>query len=314
MLGSRPKIFKMREYSSAVRPCSAATAAVTLASVAIKPDPSGRGGSSDPPAFRPCFEIAGIALSRHRNALHEAFYHGTENNQTIGGPKRSFHRAFRMRHQSHHIALAIAETGNIRERTIRISGSIIAAIRRGVTENNLIVPLQISKRGLIAEITAPDMRDGHFQNLPARSREGKRRAHALHAHMHLLAKKSQSGIPNQRPGQKTSFAKNLKSIANAENQSAPTRKFLHRFHNRGKTRQRPSAQIIAISKSARKDDRVAAAKILGAVPEKFYRLMQHAADRIVRIVIAIRPRKHNHAKFHSGESPAEILTQTAGFV
>src|ERR1700723_636551 len=219
-----------------------------------------------------------------------------------------------MRHQAHHIALAIAETGNIRKRTIRIPRSIISAIRSGVMKNNLLVALEIRERVIIAEITSTHMRNGHFQNLAALSSTSKRSAYTLNAHIHLLAKKSQSGIPKQSPRQQTSFAKNLKSITNAENQPAATRKFLHRFHHRRKTRQRPSPQVIPISKSARKNDRVATSQIFSAVPKEFYGLMEHTTDGVMRIVIAIRPRKHNHAKLHSGESPGRILTQTSGFV
>src|SRR6202142_3665419 len=239
-------------------------------------------------------------LSRHPNALHEAFYYGTKNNQTIRRAKRRFHSPFGMRHQSKHIAVAIAYAANIGQRTIRISSRIIAAIRRGVTKNNLLVAFKISERRIVAKITSAHMRDRHFQNLSALGGAGKRRANAFHPHIHLLAKKSQASIAKQRTGQPTSLAENLKSIADAENQPAAPRKFLHRFHHRRKTRQCARAQVIAISKPAGQNNRVATRKIFGAVPEEFHRLMEHAADGEISIVIAIRPRKHNHAKFHSG--------------
>src|SRR5580692_3048310 len=46
------------------------------------------------------------------------------------------------------------------------------------------------------------------------------------------------------------------------------------------------------------------------MPQEFYRLVENFAERVPGIVIAIRPRKHDHTKFHRAESPLKnILAQ-----
>jgi hypothetical protein len=43
------------------------------------------------------------------------------------------------------------------------------------------------------------------------------------------------------------------------------------------------------------------------MPQKFDRLMENLAKGVVRVVVAVRARKHDHPKFHRVESPLNLL-------
>ena len=97
------------------------------------------------------------------------------------------------------------------------------------------------------------------------------------ADVHLAAKKAQALVAHHRAGKQTRFEQNLESVADAQHQAAATREPPDRAHHRRKSRDRAGAQIVAESKSAGKNDRVAAGNLFGLVPDEFDGLVDHAA-------------------------------------
>ena len=70
------------------------------------------------------------------------------------------------------------------------------------------------------------------KHFPVRAGIGERRIDILHSYLHRLANVFEANIAHQSPRQKSRFAKNLKTIADAEHQPAAIGELAHRFHDR----------------------------------------------------------------------------------
>src|SRR5204863_8836433 len=102
MFGSRPRIFWMRAYSSAVTPCSATISGVTLISVSAVAI-SNLVSKSYTVGARYIVPLHKIQNSRRRSSggpccIVQGFDHGYENDEAVGGFGRGFDGARRMRH------------------------------------------------------------------------------------------------------------------------------------------------------------------------------------------------------------------------
>src|ERR1700684_1276030 len=115
-----------------------------------------------------------------------------ENDQSIVRAKRRFHGAFRMGHQSHDVAIAIANSGDVAERSIRICRRVLAPVRRGISKHNLMIALEIYERRLIAKIISVAVRDRQAQYLPWLGRGSEGRVVIFNANVHLPAHESHS--------------------------------------------------------------------------------------------------------------------------
>src|SRR6266853_4447424 len=208
-----------------------------------------------------------------------------------------------MWHQSHYVALAVADTRDVRERAVRIRGCIFAPLGRRVTEHNLVVALKLDEGRLVARIISLGMRNRHFQHPPGFGLDSERRVRSFDANVYLPADKAQTGVAREHTRQQARLAKNLKAVADAEDKSAGAREFLNRAHHGRKPRNRARAQVIAISKAARQNDGVKTHDLCGLMPEEFNLLMKDLAQGVVGIVVAVRARKHDHTEFHRASSP-----------
>src|SRR5580704_4390946 len=97
----------------------------------------------------------------------ERFHHRAENHQSIFRIQRGFHSPLRMRHQSRYISSAIADSGDIFHRPIRIPRRIILAVRRSVAKQYLPIFLEFRKRRFITGVIAVVMCNRNSQDLSA---------------------------------------------------------------------------------------------------------------------------------------------------
>src|SRR6185312_9300752 len=168
--------------------------------------------------------------------------------------------------------------------------------------HNAIVAPKFLMRSIIAEIISFHVTDRNAQNVPFFAGVCKRRVGILHAYMDGLANVFQSCVPQQRAGQQSCFAKNLKSVTDSKHESATVRKLAHRFHHRRKSRNRSRSQVITIREAAGDNDRVAVLQIVRFMPQKSYRLLNDMLDRPESIVVAVGTRENDDAKLHGFSS------------
>jgi len=72
----------------------------------------------------------------------------------------------------------------------------------------------------------------------------------------------------------------------------------------------PVAEIVAVGEAAGQDDGVAIRKVLRLVPDEFDGFVQDAAERVKRVVIAIRAGKDYDSELHRVGSPRSIRGKT----
>src|SRR5579872_98690 len=260
------------------------------------------------------------ALGRHRGlclgvASHmvarKVFDHGAEDDEAVGGTEGGFDGALRMRHHAHHIALAIADASDCSKRAIRIGGVFDMAFGRSVTKNDLAIPFEFGERCRIAKIISFHVGDGDFQNLTCLRGAGERRVRVFDADIHVAADETQIAIAQHRAGEQARFKKNLKPVANAEHEAAAAGKAFDSAHDGRKARNGAGAEIVAESKTAGKNDDVAAGNLFGAMPEELDVLTKDSADVVICVIVAIRTGKHYDTEFHCAESPQEDSNTSA---
>src|SRR5439155_11337374 len=140
MLGSRPRIFWMRAYSSAVTPCSAAISGVTLISVSAVAI-SNLISKSYTVGARYIVPLHEIQNSRGRSSgslcgADQGFDHGFEDDEAVSGIERRLDGALGMRHEAGHVAFTIADAGDVVHRPVWIACFVIGTIGRRVPEKN----------------------------------------------------------------------------------------------------------------------------------------------------------------------------------
>src|ERR1700738_3830822 len=132
MLGSRPRIFLTRAYSSDVKPCSAAISGVTLISAGAM-------------ALTVYSVLQSEIRQKKRSGLgqksrrrlcraNQSFDHRLENHEAIRGVQCRFDRPPRGRHQAGQITFAVANAGDVIHRAVGISARVIRTVRRRVAE------------------------------------------------------------------------------------------------------------------------------------------------------------------------------------
>ena len=74
------------------------------------------------------------------------------------------------------------------------------------------------------------------------------------------------------------------------------------LHYRRKARNRAGAQVVAIGKAARNQDRVAAFQVVRLMPQVGDGLPHDAAEHVVRVVVAVGAGKDQNAEFHRSQN------------
>lgn len=224
--------------------------------------------------------------------------HGLKNLESIGGAEQRFTTAVWMRHHAEYVAAFIADAGNIVERAIGIRLGDHFAVESRIAENNAVIAPELRQRLGLAKVVAFHVPDGDFEHFAFLAGMSKWRVGALYPQMHRFADVLQSGIAQQRPGEQSGLAEDLKSVADTQHQPTTRGEALHWLHDRCKFGDSAGAQVVSIGKAAGDHDRIAVLEIVTLVPEKCDRLFGRVLDGVKRVVIAVRTGKDEYAEFH----------------
>ena len=203
-----------------------------------------------------------------------------------------------MRHESEDVAFAVTDSRDILQGTIWIRRWIQRALRRCITKNDLPVFVQPLERRSIRKETALAMGNGHSQKRSLRATVRKRRIRNLNPGRHHLANKVERTIPHQSSWEQSDFAKNLKSIANANHEFAVARFLNDAGHYRRKTGDCAAAKIIAVGKSARQHNRIESIDGSFLVPDVLSPQPRDAVQGGETILVTIRTGKLDNGEFH----------------
>ena len=150
------------------------------------------------------------------------------------------------------------------------------------------------------------MGDGNFQDLAfARgAREG--RVRLLDANVNVAADETKAGVAHHRARKHARFAERLKTVADTEDHATGAREFFDGLHDGRKASDGAGAEIVAVGEATGQDNGVAIREVLRLVPDEFDGFVQDAAERVKRVVIAIRAGKDYDSKLHRVGSPRSI--------
>jgi hypothetical protein len=233
---------------------------------------------------------------------------GLKDLEALCSPQFRFTRPLRMRHHPEYIPARAANSSNIFQRAVGIGFRRDLAGRVAVTEHYLLVALQLAECCLVTEIVAFHVADRDGQNFVFMARTGEGSFGVLNAHLYRFADVLQPDIPHQCSRQQAGLAQDLEAITDSDHQSAAFGEFLNRLHHGRELGYGAGAQVVAISKPAGDDDRVAVLQIMRIMPQECDRLPGHILDRPVRIMVTVGAGENDDAKFHlyfprGGDSP-----------
>jgi hypothetical protein len=140
--------------------------------------------------------------------------------------------------------------------------------------------------------------DGNPEHLALFACIGEGSVSVFYSQIDKLADVFESRIAHERAGKKTGFTKDLKAIADADDQATRRGKFTHLIHDGREFGNGAGAQVITIGKAARDNDGVTIFQVVRIMPEHGRLLSGGGNGRIVTILIAIGAGKDDDAKFH----------------
>jgi len=213
-----------------------------------------------------------------------------ENPFAVVAAKQRFAGAFGMRHQAGHVALFIADAGDVLQRAVgvRSIGQVSAGV--AVLPEDLIAHLEFRERFVVGEIAALAVGDGHAQNFSRRNLVGERRVVRGGLEKNVFAVELQIAIADERSGQQAGFGEDLKTVADAEDEAAVVGELFHGLHHGAEPRDRAAAQIIAVAEAAGHDDAVGVAERGVLVPDE-PRGMAEQAHGVDGVLIAVAGRE-----------------------
>ena len=212
-----------------------------------------------------------------------------------------FSGTFRMRHQAEDIALPVADSSDVVARAVGVGRLGQLSVRGTVTEEDPMLPLQLGKGRVVAEVVALTVGDRDAQPLPGLVRSRERGIGLLDTEGDVLTAKPQVPIAQERAGQEPRLTEDLKAIADPDHQAPLAGKGRHCPHDGGEPGNRSRSQVVPVGEASRQQDHIVPLDRVFLVPDKIDRLPDDLADHVVGIVITIRSGEDDDAKFHGGQ-------------
>ena len=218
-----------------------------------------------------------------------------------------------MGHHAQDIPSVAEDAGDIGERSVGVGIRADVSFRCRVAEDDPAIPLQCHEGPVITEIVAFHVADGDFEDLAGLQVLGEGCLVGFDAQVDLLADVFEAGIAHECAGEQTGFAKDLKAVADAENQAAGGSELLDRLHNGSEVSDGAGAEVVAVGEAAGNNDGIAVFEVFGLMPQEGGRLTGNFGDSVVSVVIAIGSGKDEDAEFHGSRLAAcEEFCMAAG--
>jgi len=173
-----------------------------------------------------------------------------------------------MRHQAGHVALFIADAGDVLQRAVRIRAVGQVAVLVAILPQNLVVGLEFRERFFVGEIAAFTVGDGRAENFSRRNLAGERRIVRGGLEENVFAVELQIAVANQSAGQQVRFGEDLKAVADADDEAAVVGELFHSLHHGAEPSDRAATQVIAVAETAGHDDAVGVAERGVLVPDE----------------------------------------------
>jgi hypothetical protein len=147
-------------------------------------------------------------------------YERLKDPQSVGRAEQSFDRPFGVRHQTHHVALLVDDTGDVVHRTVRIARRRRLTRHIYVPETDTVVRFQCIEDGLVSDVVAFAMRNVQLEDLAGLARVRECRRVILDPDSNALTEELERTIANECAGQQAGFAQDLETVAYTEQAAA----------------------------------------------------------------------------------------------
>jgi hypothetical protein len=158
-----------------------------------------------------------------------------------------------MRHQAGDIALFVADTGDIVERTVRIGDIGGFSLRIDIAPEDLVVDLEFAESFLIGKVASFTMSDGKAEQLPGRDLVSKSGIRCNGFQKDMFTAELERAVADQGSGQKAGLAQDLKAIADSQHEPTLFGECLHCLHDGAESSDGAGAEVIPVTESTGND-------------------------------------------------------------
>ena len=187
----------------------------------------------------------------------ESVGHGSEDPESIGGAEKGLAGPVRMRHHPENVAPGTEDAGYVFKGAVCVPLGVGGAFGIGIAEGDAALSIQGCQSIRVTEVIAFHVADGHADDLPGAKGMGEGGIGCFAAKVKLLTEVALMRVAHEGTGQKSRFAEDLETIADAEHQAAGVGEAADGSHDGGEGRNRTCAQVVAVGESAGNKDGVA---------------------------------------------------------
>src|SRR5690606_22954652 len=212
----------------------------------------------------------------------------------VGAAQFGFERTVRVRHHPQHIAALVLQAGDVGDRAVGVVG---------VAEDDLALALDAFQRLFVGVVVPVGVALGHYDFALALIARGEAGLAVGDGDAARLADVFQAAVAHQGARQHPGFAQDLEAVADADHGDAVVGGLLDRLHDRGLSRHRAAAQIVAVGEPARQHDQVEALGQFGlGVPDHLDLFASGTFDGDLAVAIAVGTGENNDGCAHGRAS------------
>src|SRR5262249_50869400 len=127
-----------------------------------------------------------------------------------------------------------------------------------------------------------------------------------------LTDELEARVAEQRAGQQTRLAGDLKAVADRENRPPAFRKRDDVLHHRAEARDGAGSQVITVAEPSREEEHVALFEVVIPLPQMHGVFAQLLDDCLVGVVITIRPGERDDPELHVASTVAISKSSVTG--
>ena len=172
------------------------------------------------------------------------------------------------------------------------------ALGVAVVDEDLVVRVEGGEGGVVGEVAAFPVSDGDIEDLAFGGGAGESGLGGFHAEVLVFADEVEAFVANQRAGEESALAEDLKTVADADDCAAGCSEAFHRLHDRGEAGDGSAAEVVTIRKAAGNDDGVEARERSILVPDKVGGGAGKGVECENAVLVAVRAREADDGEFH----------------
>ena len=203
-----------------------------------------------------------------------------------------------MGHEAEDVSGFVADTGDVFAGAVGVCGFGGLALVVAVAHEDLVVRVEGGECGVVSEVASFAVRDGNVEDLAFARRASESRIGGFHAEVLVFADEVKAFVANERAGEESALAEDLKTIADADDSAAGCGETFHRLHDRGEAGDGSAAEVVTIRKAAGNDDSVESGKRSILVPDKVGRGARKGVECENAVLVAVRAREADDGEFH----------------